>query len=99
MKLKLGYINCDFRKCESKLVIVIKKLRIINCDCEFLFTDMNVEGARKYCMPIQRSANGFTCHFCDWKMKGDGITRTKYHLSGNDPNKNARACTKVLPGV
>ena len=41
-----------------------------------------------------------TCDWdCDWKMKGGGITRMKYHLSGNDPNKNARACTKVPPEV
>ena len=74
---------------------MIMKLRIGNYDCDivimnFLFTKMIDNWARKYCTPIQEIVNGFACHFCDWKMKGDGITRMKYHLSGNDPNKNAR---------
>ena len=78
--------------------------RICDCDCDivvvnFLCIEMTDEGARKYCTPIQGSSNGFTCHFCDWQMKGGGITRMKYHLSGNDPNKNARICTKVPPEV
>ena len=52
-------------------------------DCDivivnFLFTEMTDEWAIKYCTPIQGSANGFTCHFCDWKMIGDRITRIKY---------------------
>ena len=63
----------------------------------FLFTEMTNEGVRKFCTSIHGSMNGFTCHFCDWQMKGGGITRMKYHLSGINPNKNARACTKVPP--
>ena len=61
---------------------------------------MSDEGVYKYCTVDASNPYHLRCNFCGHVTRGsDEITWMKFHLSGNDPEKNVKKCPSVPPQV